>query len=196
MRAILHAYDDIDVIGEAEDIPTAVAQIERDEPDVVVVNSLASQLNPHQMIDGLNWAGRILVIVDADTGFSAATGTVGALLKSATPKELVLALRMVAAGYSLFPSSRCNPPKQQSKPTELIRASLGPELDSLTAREYEVLRLLAQGSTNAEISATLVLSESTVKSHVQNLLGKLGMRNRVSAAIYAYEAGIVPGPRS
>lgn len=197
VRTIINDYADIDIVGEVTDCEGAVQQINEIAPDVVVVNTLASSLDAELVIDRLSveclhWPGRILVIVGDDLGVNASSGTVGTLMRRATAKELVLALRMVAAGYSLFPSSNRNHDKPGRPPVELIDAALSTEqLELITPREYDVLRLLAQGCTNAEISARLVLSESTVKSHVQHLLTKLGMRNRVSAAIYAYEAGIV-----
>ena len=201
VRAIINAYADIDVVREVPDCEGAVQQINEIAPDVVVVNALASSLDPELIIDRLSvecpyWPGRILVIAGDDLGGNAFSGTVSTLMRRATAKELVLALRMVAAGYSLFPSANDNYDKPTRPPVELINGALiTKQLESLTQREYDVIRLLAQGCTNAEISARLVLSESTVKSHVQHLLTKLGMRNRVSAAIYAYEAGIVQTER-
>ena len=196
VRAIFNDYADIVILGEVPDCEGAIEQINVTAPDVLIINALASR-NVERVIDRLSvecphWPGRILVIVGGDSGVNANSGTVGTLMRRATAKELVLALRMVAAGYSLSPSSNCNHDRPALPPVELIDATLSSEqLELLTQREHDVLRLLAQGCTNAEISTRLVLSESTVKSHVQHLLTKLGMRNRVSAAIYAYETGIV-----
>lgn len=201
VRAIINDYADIDILGDVPDCEGAVEQINEVAPDVVIVNALASSRDVELIIDRLSvecphWPGRILVIVGGDSGVNASSGTVGTLMRRATAKELVLALRMVAAGYSLSPSSNCNHDRPALPPVKLIDATPSTEqLELLTQREHDVLRLLAQGCTNAEISARLVLSESTVKSHVQHLLTKLGMRNRVSAAIYAYETGIVQTER-
>ncbi|MFI5783040.1 response regulator transcription factor [Nocardia sp. NPDC051570] len=194
VRAIIGNHADIDISDEVSDVATAVRQINDDAPDVVVVNAHSGALEPEQVVDHLraecpHWPGRFLVIV-TDGSAHSFSGTVGTLMRQATPKEFVLALRMVAAGYSLSPSF--GPTRPAESAVGLLDAALSSEqLESITRRESDVLRLLAQGRTNAEISKILVLSESTVKSHVQHLLTKLGMRNRVSAAIYAYESGIV-----
>ncbi len=118
-------------------------------------------------------------------------GASGFLLKTAPPHQLVAAVRTVHAGDALLaPASTRRLIEQfaQSRPQQ------APALDELTAREHDVLRLLARGLTNAEIAAELVVEPSTVKSHVASMLAKLDLRDRVQAVVFAYESGLVrPG---
>ena len=120
-------------------------------------------------------------------------GASGFLLKTAPPPQLVAAIRTVHAGEALLaPVSTRRLIEQFARPP-----ASGPGSSALTAREHDVLRLLARGLTNAEIAAQLVVEPSTVKSHVASLLAKLGLRDRVQAVVFAYENGLVrPGERT
>jgi DNA-binding NarL/FixJ family response regulator len=119
-------------------------------------------------------------------------GASGFLLKRTSPEELVAAVRTVAAGDSLLS------PSVTRRVIERMAQQPGPDaardsrLAELTAREREVLELVARGLSNAEIAATLVIEESTVKTHVKRVLAKLGARDRVQAVIFAYESGLTP----
>jgi DNA-binding NarL/FixJ family response regulator len=117
-------------------------------------------------------------------------GASGFLLKTAPPQQLVTAVRTVHEGDALLaPASTRRLIEEFARPPARV-----PALDELTARESDVLRLLARGLTNQEIAAELVIEPSTVKSHVASLLGKLGLRDRVQAVVFAYESGLVcPG---
>ena len=115
-------------------------------------------------------------------------GASGFLLKDVRPADLVDAVRVVASGNALLGPSAVEKLVQRFSEERTVDAAA---IDSLTEREAEILRLLANGLSNAEIAATLVVSETTVKTHVSNLLRKLGVRDRVQAVIAAYDAGIV-----
>jgi len=124
-----------------------------------------------------------------------AAGASGFLLKDVRPEDLVQGVRLVAAGDALLAPSvtRRLIAELAHRPRVSDTRSVD---DSLTRRELEVLRLVAEGQSNAEIAASLYLSENTVKTHVTHILDKLGLRDRVHAVIYAYESGIVePGSR-
>jgi DNA-binding NarL/FixJ family response regulator len=133
--------------------------------------------------------------VDAHVYDALRAGASGFLLKTAPPEELVQAIRLVAGGAALL-----DPSVTRRVIEEFARTPApGPppvELASLTERELEVLQHVALGLSNAEIAATLVVSEATVKTHVGRMLAKLGLRDRVQAVVFAYERGLVrPGTR-
>jgi DNA-binding NarL/FixJ family response regulator len=141
---------------------------------------------------------RVLVLTTFDTDdhvFEALrAGASGFLLKDTRGEELVAAVRVVAAGDALLAPSVTRRLIAELARRPERRPSLPPALASLTAREREVLERLARGLSNAEIAEELYVGEATVKSHVAHVLMKLGLRDRVQAAIFAYEAGIVtPG---
>jgi DNA-binding NarL/FixJ family response regulator len=115
------------------------------------------------------------------------------MLKNATPEELVRAVRIVAAGEALLaPSITRRVIEDYARHSAPARRD--DRLDHLTERELEVLRLLATGKSNSELAAHLYLGEGTIKTHVSHVLGKLGLRDRVQAVVFAYESGLVePG---
>jgi DNA-binding NarL/FixJ family response regulator len=201
-RMILESQHDIDIIGEAEDGAEAVTLARELAPDVVLMDIRMPGL------DGLEATRRLLldrpngthVLVlttfDADEYVYAAlkAGAAGFLLKSAPPARLIEAVRLVASGEALLAPTitrrliedyvRRPPPGARSPK----------ELEHLTNRELEVLTLIARGLSNAEIAATLIVSEATVKTHVNRVLSKLDLRDRVQAVVLAYETGLTqPG---
>jgi DNA-binding NarL/FixJ family response regulator len=200
---ILEAQPDIEVVAEAGDGEQAVAAVERHTPDVALLDIRMP------VVDGLEAARRIcarsgckvvmLTTFDLDEYVYEAlyAGASGFLLKDVRRDDLVHAVRVVAAGDSLLA-----PAVTRRLVADLVRrrreeaaAEVTPQrLDVLTAREVETLRMLARGLSNAEIATTLFVSEHTVKTHVSNVLSKLGLRDRVQAVICAYETGLVtPG---
>jgi len=196
-RLILDAEPDIEVVGEAADGEQAVAAALETRPDVVLMDIRMP------VLDGIEATRRLIPQLDATRVVMLTTfdlddyvvdafraGASGFLLKTAPPPQLVAAIRTVHTGDGLLaPASTRRLIEQSARPPVPAAA-----LDTLTAREYDVLRLLAQGLTNAEIAAELVVEPSTVKSHVASLLAKLGLRDRVQAVVFAYENGIVrPG---
>jgi len=199
-RMIIDERSDLELVGEAEDGKRAIALSAELDPDVILMDIRMPELDgveaTRQLIDNGSRA-RILVLTtfDLDEYVYAAVdaGASGFLLKDVQPEQLVDAIRVVAAGNSLFgPAAtqrlldRFAPP-----PSETAAA----RLDQLTDREREILTLIAQGRSNAELARQLYLSEATVKTHVSAILRKLAVRDRVQAVIAAYEAGLV-SPRS
>jgi len=197
-RLIVDARPDLEVIGEAEDGEQAVALVAELDPDVILLDIRMPNLDGIEATKQIVASGsgtRILVLTtfDLDEYVYGAirAGASGFLLKDVRPGELVDAIRVVASGNALLgPTAVDRLLRQFSAPVDerpLDTVAVG----SLTDREAETLRLLAKGLSNAEIATTLVVSETTVKTHVSNLLRKLGVRDRVQAVIAAYDAGVV-----
>jgi DNA-binding NarL/FixJ family response regulator len=197
-RAILELQDDIEVVGEAENGAEAVALAERRAPDVIMMDIRMPVLDgveaTRRLVSGGSPA-RILVLTtfDLDEYVHSAirAGASGFLLKDVTPAKLHEAIRVVAAGDALLAPTVTRRLLERFATTLPQRDHSSAALAELTARETEVLRLLAGGLSNAEIASELVLSEATVKTHISSLLRKLGLRDRVQAVILAYETGLV-----
>jgi DNA-binding NarL/FixJ family response regulator len=202
-RLILSAEPDVTVVGEAADGVEAVAAARRLRPDVTLMDVRMPRMDGIAATRGLLADGpaptRVVVLttfdVDAHVYDALRAGASGFLLKNAPPEELVQAIRVVAAGGALL-----DPAVTRRVIEEFARRPApGPvpaEVGRLTDRELEVLHLVAQGLSNAEIASSLVVSEATVKTHVARMLTKLGLRDRVQAVVFAYERGLVrPGAR-
>jgi len=196
-RMILKAEPDIEVVGEANDGCEAIARAETLDPDVVLMDIRMPSLDgieATRQITDRNPSARVLVLTTFDLDEyvyeSLRAGASAFLLKDAKEQQLVAAIRVVADGGSLFaPSVTRRLIEKFAEPTRNSAASAN--LDQLTPREREVLRLVARGLSNAEIAAELVVSEHTTKTHVANVLRKLDLRNRVQAVVLAYETGLV-----
>jgi DNA-binding NarL/FixJ family response regulator len=197
-RMIIEERADLELVGEAEDGEQAIRLAAELDPDVILMDVRMPNLDGVEATRRLVESGaraRILVLTtfDLDEYVYAAVdaGASGFLLKDVQPAELVDAIRVVAAGNSLFgPAATRRLVERFAPPAGTAARSL----DTLTDREREVLRLLAEGRSNAELASRLYLSEATVKTHVSAVLRKLGVRDRVQAVIAAYEAGLVrPG---
>jgi len=193
-RLILDAEPDIEVVAEAADGEQAVACAAETNPDLVLMDIRMPTLDgieaTRRLLAGTNGI-RVLMLTTFDLceyvvdAFRA--GASGFLLKTAPPHQLVAAVRTIHDGDALLaPASTRRLIEQYVRPPEVA-----PALAQLTAREREVLSLLARGLTNAEIADRLVVEPSTVKSHVASLLAKLDLRDRVQAVVYAYESGLV-----
>jgi len=204
-RLILETEGDIDVLGEAEDGAGAVAMVESLRPDVVLMDiqmPLMDGIAPTRRLlrtddnddPGDNNPTRVLILTtfERDEYIFAAlrAGASGFLLENAPPEDLIEAIRVVAAGDALLASSVTRRIIAEFAPTT-PPVTPAPELEILTDRERETLRLVARGLTNAEIAGRLFVGESTIKTHVSNVFSKLGLRDRVQAVVFAYENGLV-----
>ena len=194
LRTILERRDGIDVLGEAADGREAVREARRLRPDVVLMDVRMPVLDGIAATRALAGSPcRVLMLTTFDLDEyvydALRAGASGFLLKDAPPDRLVEAIRAVAGGDVLLA------PSITRRLVERYAGERGraapPGLDELTAREREVLVLIARGLSNAEIAATLVVSMPTVKTHVGRVFLKLGLRDRAQAVVAAYEAGLV-----
>jgi len=194
-RMVLDAEPDIEVVGEAANGNQAIHSAGRLHPDVVLMDVRMPELDgiaATREIASENTKVLILTTFDLDDYVydSLAAGASGFLLKDAGPEQLIEAIRVVAAGDALLAPSVTRRLIDDVVGAGRRRLPRPSELDELTPRELEVLRLVAAGLSNAEIAERLVVEETTVKTHVSRLLAKLGLRDRVQAVILAYEIGL------
>ena len=198
---ILDSADDIDVVGEARDGAEAVRAVRTLHPDVVLMDIRMPTMDGLEAtrIIKANGGGDVRVLIlttfDPDEYVYDAlrAGASGFVLKDIPPRELLTAVRVVADGEALLAPSITR--RLVARFAEQLTPRLQcVELERLTGRESEVLRLMARGLSNTEIGDELYLSPTTIKSHVAGILAKLGCRDRVQAVVFAYEHGVVhPG---
>ncbi|HEV2012290.1 MAG TPA: response regulator transcription factor [Candidatus Dormibacteraeota bacterium] len=200
-RMILEAQPDLEVVGEAGDGSAAIDAVRTLRPDVVLMDVRMPGVDGIEATRRLTEAGvpsKIVILTTYDLDeyvFDAlAAGASGFLLKHVPPEELVHGVRVAAAGDALVaPSITKRLIEEFAKQRAPVRAS-GTDLNTLTDREQEVMRLLGRGLSNPEIARELKVGEATVKTHVAHVLDKLGLRDRVQAVIFAYEVGLIkPG---
>jgi DNA-binding NarL/FixJ family response regulator len=194
MKALLEEYEDITVVGEASNGLKAVEFVEKLKPDVVLIDlamPVMDGLEAIKRIMAIHPDERIIVLTSysGDDKFFPAikAGALGYLLKDAQPEELVQSIRNVASG---------EPSLNPTIAWKLLRGMSGmktPEraTEELSDREIEVLRLLTKGKTDQEIAKQLVLTDVTIRTHISRILSKLGLKNRVQAALYAIRSGMV-----
>jgi len=200
LKMVLDAEPDIEVVGEAADGEQVLDVARRTQPDVVLMDirmPVLDGLEAARRLLAREGAPRVLVLTTFDEEEylyeALRAGTSGFLLKVSPPEQLIGAVRTVAAGNALIDPAV----------TRRVIAAFGRRvatkpppatLQELTARELEVLQLMARGLSNQEIAAELIVGDATVKTHVARVLMKLGLRDRVQAVVFAYEHGIVePG---
>lgn len=191
LKMFLGLDPDLEVVGEASDGEEAVSKAKELQPDVVLMDLLMPKM------DGITATATIRraqpdtevialtsVLEDASVVAAVRAGAIGYLLKDTQADELCASIRAAAAGQVRLA------PQAAARLMNEVRAPENPEM--LTEREIEVLRLLAQGQANKEIARALHIAEKTVKTHVSNILAKLGLQSRTQAALYALRVGIAP----
>jgi DNA-binding NarL/FixJ family response regulator len=203
LAALLETQDDITVVATAADGEEAVQKSDEHRPDVVLMDIRMPVLDgiaATRCIGAAADGPRVLVLTTFDLDEyvydALQAGASGFLLKDAPANQLAAGVRMVAAGDALLAPSITRRLIEEFAATPPA-APAPPGLDELTPREREVFRLLAQGKSNAEIAAELIIGETTVKTHVTRTMMKLGVHDRVQAVVLAYELGVVtPSRRS
>jgi DNA-binding NarL/FixJ family response regulator len=197
-RMVLEAQPDMTVVGEAADGLAAIEFARAHTADVMVMDARMPRLDGVAATRQIRQAGdrpRVLMLTTFDLdeyAFAALkAGASGFLLKDVPPEELLFAIRAVHSGDAVVAPSTTRRLLDRFAP--MLPASDGnaAELEELTERERQVLILVAQGLSNAELAKRLFVSEATVKTHVGRILAKLGLRDRVQAVVYAYENGLV-----
>lgn len=195
LRLILEAESDMEVVGEASDGADAVSLARLHRPDIALLDVRMPRM------DGIEATRQIVALAGRPTAVVVLTtfdlddhifdalhaGASGFLLKSSPPERLVEAIRVAAAGDALL-----EPGVTRRVISEIARRGRprpAPEIDTLTPRERDVLRLVAAGLSNSEIAASLRMAHATVKTHVARVLHKLGLRDRVQAVVYAFQTG-------
>ena len=193
IRALLSEAGGFEVVGEADNGQEAVLRAQETHPDVILMDLLMPDMDgieATRQITSRQPKTRILVLTSfaADNKVFPAikAGALGYLLKDSSPEELVRAIRQVHRGEpSLHPTIARRLLQEVAHPADLL-----PAPEALTAREMEVLRLIAQGLSNQEIADRIAVSESTVRAHVSRILGKLHLASRTQAALYAVREGL------
>jgi DNA-binding NarL/FixJ family response regulator len=195
-RAILSAHPDVEVVAEAGTGAEAIEAVANHRPDVALVDVRMPELDgieATRRIKASNNDCRVLILttfdVDEHVYDAFRAGAAGFLLKTVSPEELVGAVRAVHSGEALLAPTVTR--RLIERFVMSPRPAPDPRLQSLTDRERDVLRLVAQGLSNSEIAAELFVSHGTVKTHVGRILTKLDLRDRVQAVVLAYEAGLV-----
>ncbi len=202
-RMILEAEEDLEVVGECGDGAQAVDSARRLEPDVILMDIRMPEMDGIEATRRISEAAgdaprRVLMLTTFDLDEyvydALRAGASGFLLKDVPAEQLVDGIRVVARGDALLAPSVTKRLIHEFARSAPAGRQLPPALEDLTPRELEVFQLMARGMSNAEIAADLVVSETTVKTHVARVLMKLGVRDRVQAVVLAYESGVVsPG---
>jgi DNA-binding NarL/FixJ family response regulator len=204
LRSVLSSDETIEVVGEASDGRAAVERAHTLTLDVVLMDVRMPGLDgiaATRALLAVQPEARVIILTtfeQEDYIFGALNaGASGFLLKRTSPEELIAAVHTVAAGEALLSPSVTRTVIERTAQQPAPDTAARDRLDQLTAREREVLTLIAHGLSNGEIAAALVVEESTVKTHVKRILRKLRLRDRVHAVIFAYESGLAqPGAQA
>jgi DNA-binding NarL/FixJ family response regulator len=195
-RMLLSGEHDMDVVAEASNGLEAVAKAARFDPTVILMDIRMPELDgleATRRILAADGSARILILttfgLDEYVYEALRAGASGFVLKDDPPEQLIGAVRTVAAGEALLSPVVTKQVIKQF--TRIARPTPPKEFEELTAREQDILRLIAQGLSNAEIGRELYISETTVKTHVTHVLQKLGLRDRVQAVVLAYQTGLM-----
>lgn len=196
VRAYLHTLSDIQVIAEADSGAAAVTAVEQYQPDVVLMDlEMPGELDgiaAIRQIRKLHSKTKVIVVTshhqDEYIFPAVRAGAISYLLKDVEPDELAAAIRKAAAGEAMLDSRVATRILQELQ--GFRKEDVNP-FTELSEREFDILRLIAAGKSNAEIATTLVISENTVKTHIGNILKKLHLDDRTQAAVYAWKEGIV-----
>lgn len=196
LRAVVDAHPDLECVAEVGDGRAAIEAAARTRPDVAILDVRMPKLDGLAATEAIVAAGgtRVLVLTtyDSENNLHRAlsAGASGFLLKSLPPEELVAAIRVAVRGDAVI-----DPSMTRRLAARLVTGIAppveSPELTQLTAREREVLLLVADARSNSEIASALGVGEETVKTHVSRVLAKLGVRDRIHAVVYAHEHGLV-----
>jgi DNA-binding NarL/FixJ family response regulator len=204
LEAVLSSAGTVDVVGEASDGRAALDRVSTLAPDVVLMDVRMPDLDgiaATREVVAASPEAKVVILTtfeQDDYIFGALNaGASGFLLKRTSPEELIAAIHTVAAGDSLLSPSVTRRVIERVAQQPDAEVGFDQRLDELTPREREVLEQVARGLSNSEIAVTLVIEESTVKTHVKRILMKLRLRDRVQAVIFAYESGLTrPGPKT
>jgi DNA-binding NarL/FixJ family response regulator len=199
LRMILDAQPDLAVVGEAADGREALQQARELAPDLVLMDVRMPALDgleaTRRLLAGGDAAAKVLVLTTFDLDDyvyeAIRAGASGFLLKSAPPQQLVQGVRTVMAGDALLAPEITRRLLDRFIARPPPSAGTPPALAELSQRELEVLRLIADGCSNAEIAAALFLGETTIKTHVNHILTKLRLRDRVQAVVLAHRSGLM-----
>jgi len=196
LRTYLDLLDDIEVVGEAANGAEAVAQVKQYRPNIVLMDLVMPEMDgieATRQIGDISTSTKVIVLTsfteDEKVFPAIKAGAAGYLLKDVSPSELASAIRAVHRG-----EAQLHPDITKKLMSQFVSPAVEPMAapDELTARELEVLRLVAQGMSNRQVAQTLTISTKTVKTHVSSILSKLHLDDRTQAAIYAYKHGLVP----
>lgn len=196
---VLNHQADIEVVAEGSDGLEAIQLARVHRPDVIVMDIRMPQMNgleaTTRILNDADWPVRVLIVTtfDPDEYIYQAlrAGASGFVLKDTRPEDLVAAVRVVAEGGALLSPSITRRLIGRFARQHASDSSLSEKLDDLTTREKEVLTAIARGLSNQEISESLFIGAATVKTHVSNVLSKLGIRDRAQAVVFAYESGLI-----